>query len=537
MTKVLIVGSLIDSSQTLYSEFISKLEKINEKYGPFDLIISLGDPGNHLCTYDGKLCIYSCQSRLAVQSQSQSSSQQSSLVNENIIQFVGNGVFQSAEGVQLAYQFMDCGDQMESQFSNRPGVNFDILLTQQWPSEINKKSRKMVDFVNSDDKACNDALRVMQQCRPKYVFSDGQNVFYEREPFYYDENDQLTNTRFIGLGKYGNNEKQRWFYAFTVSKQSGAQIPADITPSPYSSQRAKRTLTQASGSANNTDNKTATATATNTSTNSSDQRKKPRPGYICKICKSTEHFIQDCPQKSQRLGAPSTKVIDVQKCWFCLSNPDIESHLIVSIGKYYYVALPKGPLCKNHVLIIPIAHQSSLLSPLSSSNTENGDSDGDDSKAQKLELQKYMLSITQMYNSLKQTSVFLEINYRTQHSFVQCIPIAEEQMDEDRLVQLYNDQLHALYGQDASMVESTANSQSPSPLCDSYIALRLASTGKLYIYRFQHRFEINIGRAVMAKFIGAEKKSDWRDCVYKKHLEVQLAEDFKTQFQEYDFTL
>ncbi|KAI3646773.1 hypothetical protein MP228_009701 [Amoeboaphelidium protococcarum] len=531
MTKVLIVGSLIDSSQTLYREFISKLEKINEKYGPFDLIISLGDPGNHLCTYDGKLCIYSCQSRLAVQSQSQ----QSSLVNENMIQFVGNGVFQSAEGVQLAYQFMDCGDQMESQFSNRPGVNFDILLTQQWPSEINKKSRKMVDFVNSDDKACNDALRVMQQCRPKYVFSDGQNVFYEREPFYYDENDQFTNTRFIGLGKYGNNEKQRWFYAFTVSKTSGAQIPADITPSPYSLQRAKRTLTQSAGSINNTDNKTATAT--NTSTNSADKRKKPRPGYICKICKSTEHFIQDCPQKSQRLGAPSTKVIDVQKCWFCLSNPDIESHLIVSIGKYYYVALPKGPLCKNHVLIIPIAHQSSLLSPLSSNNTDNGNGYGDDSKAQKLELQKYMLSITQMYNNLKQTAVFLEINYRTQHSFVQCIPIAEEQMDEDRLVQLYNDQLHALYGQGATMVESMANSQSPSPLCDSYIALRLALTGKLYIYRFQHRFEINLGRAVMAKFISAEKKSDWRDCVYKKHLEVQLAEDFKSQFQEYDFTL
>lgn len=57
----------------------------------------------------------------------------------------------------------------------------------------------------------------------------------------------------------------------------------------------------------------------------------------------------------------------VDSCWFCLSNPKVEKHLVASIGNELYVALAKGPLfsskdedCKvpgsGHALIIPITH-------------------------------------------------------------------------------------------------------------------------------------------------------------------------------------
>jgi len=49
------------------------------------------------------------------------------------------------------------------------------------------------------------------------------------------------------------------------------------------------------------------------------------------------------------------QVID-RDCWFCSDNPNIERHLIVMEKKNFYVALPKGPVCDEHFLIIPHKH-------------------------------------------------------------------------------------------------------------------------------------------------------------------------------------
>jgi hypothetical protein len=46
-------------------------------------------------------------------------------------------------------------------------------------------------------------------------------------------------------------------------------------------------------------------------------------------------------------------------CWFCLSSPKVEKHLVVSIGDEVYLALAKGPLVPEHVLILPITHYGS----------------------------------------------------------------------------------------------------------------------------------------------------------------------------------
>ena len=44
-----------------------------------------------------------------------------------------------------------------------------------------------------------------------------------------------------------------------------------------------------------------------------------------------------------------------------LSGPDAEKHLVVSVGDHAYLALPKGGLTPDHVLILPIACYASLL--------------------------------------------------------------------------------------------------------------------------------------------------------------------------------
>ncbi|CAN0194872.1 unnamed protein product, partial [Phaeothamnion confervicola] len=45
-----------------------------------------------------------------------------------------------------------------------------------------------------------------------------------------------------------------------------------------------------------------------------------------------------------------------QACWFCLASPEVEDHLIVSIGDNVYLAVPKGFLSPDHVVIVPVAH-------------------------------------------------------------------------------------------------------------------------------------------------------------------------------------
>ncbi len=81
------------------------------------------------------------------------------------------------------------------------------------------------------------------------------------------------------------------------------------------------------------------------------ERRLPE-GYICRICNESGHHIKDCPSESRPRK--------IYPCWFCLSNPDIEKHLIVSIGEEVYVAIAKGGLNHHHILAIPIPHYPSL---------------------------------------------------------------------------------------------------------------------------------------------------------------------------------
>lgn len=50
----------------------------------------------------------------------------------------------------------------------------------------------------------------------------------------------------------------------------------------------------------------------------------------------------------------------VEKCWFCLSSPSVEKHLVITIGDSFYLALAKGPINQYHVLILSVTHIQSV---------------------------------------------------------------------------------------------------------------------------------------------------------------------------------
>ncbi|KAI8912232.1 CwfJ C-terminus 1-domain-containing protein-like protein [Powellomyces hirtus] len=92
----------------------------------------------------------------------------------------------------------------------------------------------------------------------------------------------------------------------------------------------------------------------------------PPDHYVCRLCNVPGHYINDCPQaeKSHRPSGSvddSLRHRDANQCWFCLSNPQLEKQLIVSVGSEVYLTLAKGGLVDwgGHMLIIPVAHQHS----------------------------------------------------------------------------------------------------------------------------------------------------------------------------------
>jgi Protein similar to CwfJ C-terminus 1 len=60
--------------------------------------------------------------------------------------------------------------------------------------------------------------------------------------------------------------------------------------------------------------------------------------------------------KRRKMSRPPRQPFDQEKCWFCLSSQNVEKHLVISIGDNFYLALAKGPLNEDHVLILSITH-------------------------------------------------------------------------------------------------------------------------------------------------------------------------------------
>ncbi len=47
----------------------------------------------------------------------------------------------------------------------------------------------------------------------------------------------------------------------------------------------------------------------------------------------------------------------LENCWFCYDNPQIDKSLIICLGNFSYLALPKrGRLTPGHCLWIPMQH-------------------------------------------------------------------------------------------------------------------------------------------------------------------------------------
>ncbi|KJE89111.1 CWF19-like protein 1 [Capsaspora owczarzaki ATCC 30864] len=258
-----------------------------------------------------------------------------------------------------------------------------------------------------------------------------------------------------------------------------------------------------------------------------DQDGHPRlpDNYVCKLCNVPGHHVRDCPSKQDTPpGAnrrpPNAPPAAQGPCWFCLGSPQVEKHLVVSIGTELYMALPKGGLSPQHVLLLPIGHVACSKDL------------GEEARA---EMGRYMSSVRALFAAQGCGMVAFERNVRTPHMQIQLIPVPLALTEQ--LIPTFQEHARRLnysFQELAPGEDLTAALPSPdTPYFvvefDSGVRLLLVVTG---------RFPLMFGREVLCDpaLLNAPNKIDWKQCQESAETETTFASDFKAAFKPFDQT-
>ncbi|KAF4965434.1 hypothetical protein FSARC_6767, partial [Fusarium sarcochroum] len=226
--------------------------------------------------------------------------------------------------------------------SLRGANSADILLTSLWPAGVWAGSQVALDPANQASLAVSESIaELCAALKPRYHLSSSpEPFFYEREAFVHPtqkETDNTCVTRFISMAPYGNEAKAKALYAFSLNK-GDASVPVGATASPFNPKSKKRAPKDDSYSRYGGD----------------DQDR----GY------------RGRRQKQRHRSPPPGP----DRCYFCLSNPNLSAHMCCSIGDDAYISTAKGPLPTSttfaeqglsfpgHFIIIPLPHNPTIPS-------------------------------------------------------------------------------------------------------------------------------------------------------------------------------
>ncbi|KAI0125853.1 CwfJ C-terminus 1-domain-containing protein-like protein [Xylariales sp. AK1849] len=219
----------------------------------------------------------------------------------------------------------------------------DILLTSTWPAGVWSNSK--VVLAPENQAAVASSQEVAELCtaiKPRYHLSfSPAEFFYEREPFFYpvaqEDSDNKPVTRFISLAPFANSTKAKAMYAFSIQAgETTSTIPDGSSMSPFFVRKR--------------------AADTNS------------VGYPGRFANNDGHSDGPSRRRARRRSPPPGP----SQCFFCLSNADLATHMVCSIGDHAYVAAAKGPLPASdsyttsglsfscHQIIVPLAHEPSM---------------------------------------------------------------------------------------------------------------------------------------------------------------------------------
>ena len=370
-----------------------------------------------------------------------------------------------------------------------PEVKIDILITYEWPQVIGRLCK--LTTVGNDE-----ITELVTKLKPRYHFAVGNEIgkFFELEPFAWSTGEI---TRFISLAQEGGS-KDKWFYAFSIGLEQDTNTKVIENPFTASTKRSR-------GENNNEGEGEGKSTT--------KEVKKP-------------------------------KVVAPEQCFFCLSNPNTETHMIVSIGTCSYLTIAKGPLTRSnknlqfsgHGILIPIEHTPTIKRESLVSE----------------ELLKYQNSLVAAFDEQKPNLklVFWEINRDTNiHYHTQFLPVEEESLlnkfskSLDMRVKLNNEKFKKNQKLDFTKFSDIQDPEFVKILDTSnYIMFTVCKSKTERDYYIapllpEKPIDIQFPRRVLAHLLNLPDRIHWDKCQQPKLKEMADCENFKSFYQKFDFTL
>ncbi|KAI1763194.1 CwfJ C-terminus 1-domain-containing protein-like protein [Hypoxylon sp. FL1150] len=393
----------------------------------------------------------------------------------------------------------------------------DILLTACWPSGVWTDTSKQLTPENQATIANTDEIAdLCSTLKPRYHFAAAPSeFFFEREPFFHPaatiDADVLV-TRFISLAPFGNAAKAKAMYAFNITPgELATAVPPGSTVSPFHSKsnpKKRRAPTD-------------------------DQPDHSTNGY-------DHHGGRRMRRKKER-SPPGP-----DQCFFCLSNTQVDTHMICGIGEHAYITTAKGPLPSpemfasaglsfpGHQLVIPLPHEPTFRSM---------GQDAGKTYQEMVRFREAMQAMVSAQSKYKLGAVTFEISRQSGiHLHWQFIPLPAELIRKGLVAAGF--QVEAENRQYPRFEEAALGSGVDES--SDYFRLWIWSDdndagiqSEEWVMRFDStmRFDLQFGRKVMAKLLGLEDRFSWRVVTQSIADETRDAEKFKEAFKPWDFTL
>ncbi|CAK7203671.1 hypothetical protein SEUCBS139899_006413 [Sporothrix eucalyptigena] len=483
------------------------------------------------------------------------------LLVENSGEASADGVVRAGPSTDACLPFHSVADEASLRGAN----GCDILLTAIWPRGVQRGSAQPVfpEGLNHLDPAhaipsSDSVADLVAALRPRYHLTaspdvgdtDKTSFFYEREAFFHPERPDTSHslaidvTRFLSLASWGNAAKAKSLYAFVLSKEVAALVPAGCTPSPFLGRGSNK------------------------------KRRAPLEA------EPYSRFSQDHHGGGRSRGKRSRRDRDPppgpDRCFFCLSNPNLPTHMLASIGDDAYLATAKGPLplsttfaeqgltapnttdgFPGHMIIVPLSHAATITPGAMHSDAAGAASGQVVANKTYREMTRFRETLQAMLasrSSQKLGAVTWEISrQRNVHVHWQLVPVPASLVvgglvEAAFRVEAANLKLPGLVeDKSGSQVDEKGEFQ---PIDGDYFRVWIWGeesgegggriVGKTLVMHLDEGsyFDLQYGRRVVAKLLGLEAtRTVWQECSQTEAEEEADVAAFRAAYAPWDFTL
>ena len=346
-------------------------------------------------------------------------------------------------------------------------------------------------------------------------------------------------TRFIGLAQCNVKSKRRYYYAYKMVplyKMEHSELtrqPTDTTECPFDYLQSAQ-LTAVEQDETSRDGEAIWRNEGQTTGKFKEPVIQNQFFFDAKVLEDAEKRRKREEEKRRRMlpqpqdaigGPPIPPKRRQSQCWFCLSSPEVEKHLVVSVANETYLAMAKGPLTEDNVLILPIAHhQSSVHCP------------PDVLK----EIEYYKNSLRRFFQTEGKQPIFYERNVKSLHLQIQvhAVPGSHSSTKIKMAFQRQASRIGMSFHELPKHAEMTQVVGQNEP----YFLVELPDGSRLLLRvqaRNSNSFPLTFGRDLIAspEFLNLPSRIDWKQCTTHQSEETAVTQRFRGRFEPFDFSI